>query len=135
MEVKCIGCGTVIPPSTNKCPACTAPAELSRPKTQPMSVVSAPPQSVVPSNDVHHYHHRADPDKPILTEKTAKKWKKQQLIGIGMICLSVPGCIASGFDAAPGETPSRYFFFSMLMAGMGFIFYMTARARAWWHHG
>jgi hypothetical protein len=63
------------------------------------------------------------PTVPVQTiEKTAKRWKKKTLIGLGIIIVGVIGA---------QESPSV----AALLIALGLIVCIWAKVGAWWHHG
>ena len=70
-------------------------------------------------------------------EQTAKRWKRQQLLGGAIVLLAVPAWMWGTYqrlsDLGDGGLAAARA--AAVIALVGFGVYCHARLRAWWHHG
>ena len=73
---------------------------------------------------------QVDPVEVQTIEKTSKRWKKMQLIGVGLCVLGIAAFVTSSSleESSAPEVGS-------LMLVIGIIVFIYGRIAAWWHHG
>lgn len=63
-------------------------------------------------------------------EKTAKQFKAQMALGGVAMAVGAVFFFVAMSNASPGAT-----FASLIFSVAGLVIYVSARIRAWWHHG
>jgi len=67
---------------------------------------------------------------PTTIEATGKRWKLLQLVGVVLLVISVPTCVAgANADSDPAIGVG------MVLGMAGFALYVLGRTGAWWFHG
>lgn len=71
-------------------------------------------------------------DQVVTIEKTAKKWKRLQLIGALLTIVGTVFCAAAGASHASQPVAAGG---TLLLFVGGLGLFICARIGAWWHHG
>jgi hypothetical protein len=102
----CPACGQMISRKATACPSCA----------HPIAYNPAP----------------GSPNRPIVIEKTAKRWKGLQLIGALTMILGVMTCAGSASQPQSNENTVAV---ATLAAVAGLFIFIIGRFLAWWNHG
>ena len=81
---------------------------------------------------VHCGYPLASQVRPVEIEQTAKRFKRDQLIGLGIFILGAASIII-GYRLRLQLTPVFYTGITLMVVGIGCA--LMASIRAWWHHG